>query len=641
MKKTSLLFFLCILSLIFAIPCFAASDSYKYDVYTFYIENEEAHITNVSNSIGNNVNIPETLYGYPVGTIANYYVRSVDQGPGHYFDRSYYVGAFGGKSQIVSITMPNSVKNINSLAFRNCTSLRSITLSENLEVIGDYAFENCQSLVSLTIPEGVKSIGNNAFTGCTSLTSITLPKSLESMGESVFSNCPNLRTINIPDGITCINKNSFTGTGLYKNPSNWSFGALYIGEYLIAVEKSNNSALIIKPGTKYIAAEAAINCSSLAHVGFPEGLKAIGKKAFFGCSALTEITLPSGITRIGEMAFTDTAYVNNQDNWENDSLYIGEYLLFVNTSQETGSWSVKSGTTCIADYAVNNNYSIRSINLPSSVKYIGDYAFEGFQNAASCNFPQSIVYVSPTAFYQDYSAPKIEIPNADKANTYTDKNGVVFSADKTELLSFTSDFNLTSYTVPSGTVKIAPKAFRSSRLESIVIPDSVTYIGEEAFYNCYSLKRITLPNSVTYIGDNAFTGTAFYNENSNWTGNKLYIGSHLCAIKSNYQGLLVLNHDTKLVTRSAFWDSKRMTMLIIKNSDIHMSNSSPLCSPVFECISIRKEIGKDKLQANPLVSQNFTFAGYYADSTCTIPLKSIESYGSGTVVYEKWVVSVK
>ena len=63
----------------------------------------------------------------------------------------------------------------------------------------------------------------------------------------------------------------------------------------------------------------------------------------------------------------------------------------------------------------------------------------------------------------------------------------------------------TEFIIPNGVTSISGDAFYNCiYLDSIVIPDSVTSIGEYAFYNCSNLTNITIPDSVTSIDDWAF-----------------------------------------------------------------------------------------------------------------------------------------
>ena len=98
-------------------------------------------------------------------------------------------------SNIVSITIPDSVTSIGGSAFRGCSSLTSITIGNSVISIGNYAFSNCTGLTSIAIPDSVTSIGDSAFRGCSSLTSITIPDSVTSIGEAAFDNCTNLNEI--------------------------------------------------------------------------------------------------------------------------------------------------------------------------------------------------------------------------------------------------------------------------------------------------------------------------------------------------------------------------------------------------------------------------------------------------------------
>ena len=109
--------------------------------------------------------------------------------------------------------------------------------------------------------------------------------------------------------------------------------------------------------------------------------------------------------------------------------------------------------------------------------------------------------------------PEIEIISTkvteeDWKDAWTDEFGVKYSKDGKKLIDCTDD-NLTSYTIRQGTRCICDAAFAGDldsrpSLQSIIIPDSVTSIGDNAFWLCSSLQSVTIPDSVTSIGDRAF-----------------------------------------------------------------------------------------------------------------------------------------
>ena len=82
--------------------------------------------------------------------------------------------AFRDCSNLVSIKLPNSIKNIGQYAFQGCHSLRSITIPSSVTLIDYGAFQNCFSLTSITIPNSVTVLGSSAFSGCQGLTSVTV-----------------------------------------------------------------------------------------------------------------------------------------------------------------------------------------------------------------------------------------------------------------------------------------------------------------------------------------------------------------------------------------------------------------------------------------------------------------------------------
>jgi hypothetical protein len=92
--------------------------------------------------------------------------------------------------------------------FRSCGNIVSLTLPGSLKTIPDAAFEYLDSLTELVIPEGVKTIGADAFQYCESLLKVTFPSTIKEIrvtrGGGAFGHCSELAEIIIPDSVTSI-----------------------------------------------------------------------------------------------------------------------------------------------------------------------------------------------------------------------------------------------------------------------------------------------------------------------------------------------------------------------------------------------------------------------------------------------------
>ena len=112
--------------------------------------------------------------------------------------------AFFSCTNLIAITIPNSVTSIGKWAFKDCSDLASIVIPEGIIHIEEEIFSLCVSLESITIPEGVKSIGTDAFYACYALKIITIPNTIERIGNNAFLSCKNLtdvyvNAVNVPD----------------------------------------------------------------------------------------------------------------------------------------------------------------------------------------------------------------------------------------------------------------------------------------------------------------------------------------------------------------------------------------------------------------------------------------------------------
>ena len=259
------------------------------------------------------------------------------------------------------------------------------------------------------------------------------------------------------------------------------------------------SGLVIIPetvdyfGTTYsvtsIGDQAFYNCSELTSIIIPNSVTSIGSRAFSDCKSLTYVTFGSGIKTI-DVSIFDRCYPRT-------IICMAETPPTLVSTEHSSLWMeavyILSGTK--AEYERSNWWRITA-----------EFIEVGCEES-----------IDPTLQQITYTADhKIVKPNTDDfgayilSDIYDDINGVgtiTFTGPITSIgNSAFSGSDLTSITIPNSVTSIGEEAFFScSFLTSITIPNSVTSIGERAFFNC-GIDSITIPNSVTSIGYNAFFG---------------------------------------------------------------------------------------------------------------------------------------
>lgn len=111
------------------------------------------------------INIPSSIDGKTVTTVSDH-------------TSEYYTRNFRGNKDIISVSIPNTVKTI-----RTC------------------AFYGCSSIIKLNLGNGISKIETSAFRNCTNLRTVTLPDSLTKLDTGTFSYCDNLEIVNIGSGL--------------------------------------------------------------------------------------------------------------------------------------------------------------------------------------------------------------------------------------------------------------------------------------------------------------------------------------------------------------------------------------------------------------------------------------------------------
>lgn len=365
------------------------------------------------------------------------------------------------ESGVKFVNLSKNLQRIDCYAFYKSEIVRLETFSE-LQFIGEKAFSDNIKLNEIKIAEGLTQCNKEAFANC-SFTKVVLPESLDSLGMKIFENCNKLEELTLP--IVSINK---------------------IGDLFSETQSSVPTTLkkVNVIATENLPDYFFEGIGSLQEIIIAEGLKKIGVGSFAGCKQLVKFDCPSTLEYISDSAFQAEVVQGISSN-----VTVSMANLFaINFSNIQSSHPFSIGKNIF-----KNRNNMKEIILPIFISDIGVGTFYG------C-FKSSLGEVNLTL-------PLLKSKSTEEEKTKGFK-GYFVDEDKNYTLAFPS--NLKKVVVSQVEEnQIEDKAFcfseteNLSSIEKIELPDSVTKIGEKAFYNI-NFSTFTMPYSVNDIGQKAF-----------------------------------------------------------------------------------------------------------------------------------------
>ena len=295
------------------------------------------------------------------------------------YDNAYYLG--------------NDVNPYRFLINAKDKSISSVIIHEKTETIQDSAFLGCTELVEVTIPDSVKIVGIDVFHDCSNLQNVVFGDGVTSIGEFSFKGCVNLTNISIPDsleecgnlfGFTSIPKLAYT---LYNN------GA-YLGNeenpYVLLFSSLSDGDVIVHEKTRVISG-AAFAYSKVRSISIPKSVVGIGRNAFEGGA--------------------DSVYIEDLTAWCNIKFSNYSMLGSLSLANPISSGAklylnktlveevvIPESITSINAYAFYGYKYLKSVVIGNNVKDIGNYAFHNCSSLTSVVIGEGITSIADYAF---------------------------------------------------------------------------------------------------------------------------------------------------------------------------------------------------------------------------------------------------
>ena len=439
------------------------------------------------------------------------------------------------------------------------------------------------AITKVIIPSSVTKIGKDAFAGCTKLGAVSFEatpageteKNLV-IAQGAFRNCTALDKIMLPARLTEINLTKYVISGgeVLIDSADSAFAGC---TKLVSVSvMPNNKSFKAVDGVLYSAdGKTLLYCPSTKEGAFvvPAGTQIIAPGAFIGCEGITEITIPNTVSYVGECAFyglnsklTKVTFAGNSFQ----DMTVGAYAFRGCTALAEVHFEQGSRVTSLGEGAFYGCAGLTSFTIPASMTRIDNAVFYNCTKLAEILFAENgkTLTFGENVFYNCSSIKSITLPanvseilgifngctSLEEVNVsadsqyFTSIDGVLFNKNQTEILFFPRG-KTGEYILPATVTSIASGVFSGNDgLSKLVLPNTLTSIGAEAFKNS-SIDEIvfegeTFGESLT-IGKSAFEGASIEElilpAHTKTIGEYAFAGSEIEYIELN-EGLVTLGN---------------------------------------------------------------------------------------------------
>lgn len=406
--------------------------------------------------------------------------------------------AFKGEGSITSITIPAAITKIGERAFKDCANISTVNIGSQCVTIGDEAFSGCSALRNINIEDGsLQQIGDCAFYGCTGLTDFKFPHTAAiDVGSGAFAECTSLSNFDFSNAGSDIK----LGCNVFADDT-------ALNKISLVGSDNNNGVSTINKHTSSTDDYCGIfnNCQNLEYAVFPQSYsESLPKGTFAGCKKLGYVEFLNG-----------AASIEDQDEFS-DELINGRFYI----------WGPDEECN-IKDYAATVGATYRSSVPPDT--NIDNYELR--RNGYKYDF----------TIGEDGNATITRIsvydPNADDTLTIPHTIG---------------GFNIKS---------IGDNA--CSTLEKpahVLIPDSVDYIGNAAFFNMPNLQDVEFVHNIDPITNESIPASSNMSIGNNCFANNPKLTKISLRTYDNVNGTINDPVITELGDKAFFTGSDSLTI---------------------------------------------------------------------------------